>query len=161
MRDDDSNEGVLRALRLIAEHLEQFLDGDEMAFETLGEVLDEGRLTAEDLQSAALVLRSLGGESPGDGASAHYAPGKHALRVPSAEERDSLSPEAWGYLLDLRRRDALDAEQFERVLDLLMRSGVRPVGIDLARETAARVALDVRGGEDGGESRHGEFDLAN
>ena len=41
--------------------------------------------------------------------------------MPSSEERESLSTEAWGYLLDQQREGTLDAEQFERVLDLLER----------------------------------------
>jgi uncharacterized protein Smg (DUF494 family) len=87
------------------------------------------------------------------------APGKHALRVLSAEERQRLSPEAWGYLLDLKRRGSLDSEQFERVLDILTGSGVRPVGVDLARDVATRVALKFDQGL--GETRHGDFDLAH
>jgi len=81
--------------------------------------------------------------------------------VLSAEERESLSPEAWGYLLALRRRGSLDADQFERVLDRLTSSGIRPIGIDLAREVAAEIAL--LGGDRWGsnESGQGERDLAN
>ena len=58
-------------------------------------------------------------------------------------ERAILSPEAWGFLLDLRRRGALDAAQFERVLDQLNSTGIRPVDLELARDVAVRVALQV------------------
>jgi uncharacterized protein Smg (DUF494 family) len=152
MSDEQGNE-VRRLLSLLADHLEDFLEGDELALETLGESLEQEGFTSEDLMSAILALRSLGAESIGAAVVAvDEAPGDSALRVLSAHERESLSPEAWGYLLGLRRRGALDAEQFERVLDRLTTSGVRPVGVDLAREVAASIAL--RRGEfshDGGD----------
>ena len=87
--------------------------------------------------------------------------GGRRYRDLSPEERESLSPEAWGYLLALRRRGSLDADQFERVLDRLTSSGIRPIGIDLAREVAAEIAL--LGGDRWGtnESGQGERDLAN
>ncbi len=160
MIDDRSNDSVLRLLRLIADRLENFLDGDEIALETLGEMIEEGGYSSDELQAAVLVLRSLGGLSgfsePGQ---VEHSPGKHALRILSQEERESLSTEAWGYLLDLRRRGSLDPDQFERVLDRLTGSGVRPIGIDQAREVATRVALrfdDDSGPED---LPHGDFDL--
>ena len=81
------------------------------------------------------------------------APGEHAQRVLSAEERASLSPEAWGYLLRLRAPRLARRGQFERVLDLLSGSGVRPVGVELAREVATRVALDAGRPSDPGEIR--------
>jgi hypothetical protein len=79
------------------------------------------------------------------------------MRVLSAEERASLSPEAWGALLALRRRGSLDPAQFERVLGLLGGMGVRPVDADLAVEVAGRVAMDVEQGAT--ETAHGEIDL--
>ena len=89
------------------------------------------------------------------------APGRSAERVLSREERESLSPEAWGYLLSLRRGGSLDAGQFERVLDRLTALGERPIGVDLAREVAASVALrsagrigDLEYGAGDGEATH-------
>src|SRR2546428_148020 len=68
-------------------------------------------------------------------------PGRGVHRMLSPLERESLSTEAWGYLLSLRRRGSLDAGQFERVLDRLTATGVRPIDVALVREVAARVAL--------------------
>lgn len=159
MSERRTDDAVGRILRLFAERLESYLDGDELAFETLGECIEEGQFSADEVQSALWVLRGLGNEaSAGGEATVENAPGKHAQRVLSAEERESVSPEAWGYLIDLNRRGALNSEQYERVLDLLVGSGVRPVDVDLAREVASRVALE--GNEtDRGEIVHGDFDL--
>jgi|RhiMetdeSRZDD1v2_1073273.scaffolds.fasta_scaffold247278_2 uncharacterized protein Smg (DUF494 family) len=162
MRDDRSNDAVLRLLGLVAERLESFLDGDETALETLAESIEQVGFSADELQSAILVLRSLGGTLAGPGApSLEGVPARDAQRVPSAEERESLSPEAWGFLLDLKRRGSLDHEQFERVLDLVTGCGVRPVGVDLVREVAARVALKVERGPSRGESHYGDIDLVH
>ena len=159
MSEKRSEDSVGRLLRLFAERLESYLDGDELAFETLGECIEEGQFSADDVQSALWVLRGLGNEAAGGGeAEVENAPGKDAQRVLSAEERESVSPEAWGYLIDLNRRGALNSEQVERVLDLLVGSGVRPVDVDLAREVASRVALEGNT-MDRGEIVHGDFDL--
>jgi uncharacterized protein Smg (DUF494 family) len=157
-RDD----AVIRLLRMLAEHLEVFLEGNDLSFETLGEAIEQGGFTGDDLYAAIMVLRGVFPEAEEEG---HVAietePGRSAERVWSAEERESVSPEAWGFLLDLRRRGSLDSGQFERVLDLLTASGIRPVGVDRAREVAARVVLrvDEREGDSGFE--HAEIDLAN
>ena len=157
MNEEATNQRMTRLMRLLAERLESYLEGDDLAFDTLGEALEEQGFGSEDLQAAVWMLRGLmdaGAPSPSPGA----APGKHAQRVLSAEERATLSPDAWGYLLDLQRRGSLDAEQVERVLDLLAESGVRPVDVELAREIATRVALlDDR--SSAGEIPHGDIDL--
>jgi uncharacterized protein Smg (DUF494 family) len=142
MNDDREGLEVRRLLALIADHLEDFIEGDELALETLGESLEQGGFSSEDLLSAVLALRSLGSDSIGAAVVAvDQPPGESAQRVLSAHERESLSPEAWGYLLGLRRHGALDAEQFERVLDRLTASGIRPVGVELARDVAVSIAL--------------------
>lgn len=142
-RATDESEGLQRVLALIAERLDGYLEGDDLAFETLGEALEQAQVGSDDLQAAVLVLRSLVAPSSGGGdAVLDLVPGRHALRVPSAEERTSLTPEAWGFLLDLRRRGSLDPDQFEQVVDLLT-STDGPVDVATAREVAVRVALHV------------------
>ena len=176
---------VARLLRLLAERLESFLDGDELAFETLGEEIVDEDVTADDLLCLIEMLRGprapvragrkpararaarVAGRSPAraaaGGAGSGSGPGRRAQRVASAEERATLSPEAWGYLLDLRRRGSLDDGQFERVLGILTHRSAAdgrtesPVGVELAREVAAGVAL----GDDGtdlSKGLHGEAD---
>jgi len=113
------------------------------------------------VQAAILVLGSLARTASPAAPAVLRAPGEQAHRILSAEERESLSTEAWGYLLDLRRRGSLSAEDFERTLDLLSGCGVRPVSVDLARDVATRVALKVDDPGEGLEARHGEFDLAH
>ena len=155
--------GAPRLLRLLAERVESYLEGEELAFETLGEAIEEADPTSDDLETTILALRgaATASDAEGDEGAAPGAlegtPGKQAQRVWSREERESLSPEAWGYLIDLKRRGSLDEGQFERVLDVLTGCGVRPVSVDLAREVAARVALDA---DSAGrlEGAHGEFD---
>ena len=147
-----------RLLRLVARKLEEHLEGDELALETLGEAMEEEGFSGEDLLAAIAALRSLAGEAPPAGWLAG-APGRDAQRVQSAEEREWLTPEAWGYLLDLRRRGALDAVQFERVLDLLTGGEERPAGVAAAREAASRVAV---GGAHGAEDLpYGDQEVAH
>jgi uncharacterized protein Smg (DUF494 family) len=162
MNDEPSHEAVRRLLRLLADRLAGYLEGDELAFETLGEALEEQRCTSEEIQAAVLVIRSLIGAAASESeATVEGIPGKHAQRVWSHEERASLTPESWGLLLDLKRRGSLDAEQFERVLDVLISQVDRPVGVDVAREVAARVALSSDSNEGIPEDDRGEHELAH
>jgi uncharacterized protein Smg (DUF494 family) len=159
---EDRDEPVFRLLQLLSDHLESFLEGDETALETLGESIEERGFSADELHAAILLLRSFRAMRGGaERATWDDAPGKRALRVPSAEERDYMSPEAWGYLLELKEKGSLNPEQFERVLDLLSGSGVRPVGVEMAKDAATRVALDFDLTDGLGEMRHGDFDLAH
>jgi uncharacterized protein Smg (DUF494 family) len=148
---------------LLADHLEAWLEGDELALEALGQGLEESGLTEDELQAALLALRGIAGTRlrAGLDAGLDEAPGQRAQRVLSPEERDSLSPEAWGFLLALRQRGSLDPGQFERVLDRLTTSGVRPIGVDLAREVAVRVALRGQGRKETLEYGAGDGELAH
>ena len=162
MSESRTGDAVQKILRLLAERLDAWLEGDELAFETVGEALEEARFGADEVQSAVLVLQSLLGDLPERAETAlESAPGAATLRVPSAEERDSLSPEAWGALLKLQRQGSLTTAQFERVLDNLGSCGVRPVGVELALEVATRVALHGDDAGEQGDMTHGEFDLAH
>jgi uncharacterized protein Smg (DUF494 family) len=142
MNDERERTALRRVLLLISEHLEEFLEGDELALERLGAALEQADFGGDDLHAAVLALRGLAGESV-DGAVAalEQAPALSSQRVLSPRERESLSPEAWGYLLDLKRRGSLDSEQFERVLDRLAASGMRLVGVETAHDVAVRVAM--------------------
>ena len=60
-RDHD---GAARVLRLLARKLEEYLDGDELALETLAESLDQEGATADDVQAAVFGLRGLAGATP-------------------------------------------------------------------------------------------------
>lgn len=155
----DERPAVARVLRLLADRLDAYLEGDELAFETLGERLEEARISGDDLHAAMLVLQSTACVLPEE-ATELDAPGTATQRVLSAEERGSLSPEAWGALLGLRRKGALSPEQFERVLEMLGGSGVRPVGVDFALEIASRVALMGEHDPDM-ETSHGEIDVSH
>jgi len=155
----DERPAVARVLRLLADRLEAYLDGDELAFETVGEQLEEARISGEDLQAAILVLKSMAGDLPEE-ATELATPAPRSQRVLSVEERGSLSTEAWGTLLGLRRRGALSPGQFERVLEMLGGSGVKPVGVDFALEIASRVALHGDEGPDT-ETSHGEVDVSH
>jgi len=167
--------GAARVLRLLAQKLEEYLDGDELALETLAESLEEAGVTPDDVQLAVFGLRGLadasspGGEIAGVGsgravdtsADASRRAGRDAQRVLSAEERDTLTTEAWGYLLDLRASGALDAEQLERVLETLTTNEERPVEVERARDVAARVALGPPDGTLPGEYPHGDQEVAH
>ncbi|MBI1797910.1 MAG: hypothetical protein HY076_05405 [Candidatus Eisenbacteria bacterium] len=61
MNDDVAVEPVQKLLGIVAEHLEQWLDGDELALERLGEALQEHGASGEQMQAAILTLRSLAG----------------------------------------------------------------------------------------------------
>ena len=156
--NDREAAGLRRVLLVLSEHLEDFLEGDELALERLGAALEQEDLAGDDLQAAVLALRGLADERPQGGALAiDQAPGLLSHRVLSPKERESLSPEAWGYLLDLRRRGSLDAEQFERVLDRLAASGLHTVDVETAHEVAVRIAMP----ELGRASEGGENDVAH
>jgi uncharacterized protein Smg (DUF494 family) len=159
MSDRHDRDNVLKIVRLVADKLEDYLEGDELALETLGEAIEEGGWSSDDVGAAILAIRSVSGvgEPP---AWVAEAPARHAARIPSAEERESLSTEAWGYLLELQHRGALDPEQFERVLEMLVGSGERPVSVELAREVAARVALEHETGNLG-DGAHGDAEIAH
>jgi hypothetical protein len=161
MRDDRMHDAVSRLLRLLGDRLDAFADGDPLAFETLGEAIEEAHFGEDEVQAVAMVIRAVADGPTGDFESGvEDAPGERAERVLSAEERASLSPEAWGYLIALRRRGSLDPGQIERVLEALSGCGVKPVPVDLAREVAARIALDRAEGTDGGDL-HGDIEIAH
>jgi uncharacterized protein Smg (DUF494 family) len=142
MNDERERTALRRMLLLISEHLEDFLEGDDLALERLGAALEQGDFGGDDLQAAVLALRGLAGERPGGAVAAiEHAPGLGSQRVLSPNERQSVSPEAWGYLLDLKRCGSLDSEQFERVLDRLAASGMRAVDVETAHEVAVRIAM--------------------
>ena len=153
-------EGASRVLRLLARKLEEYLDGDELALETLAEALDQDGATPDEIQAAVIGIRGIAGLLPPGGWVAAL-PGRHVQRVLSAEERDTLSTEAWGYLLDLRANGTLDPDQFERVLESLTLSGERPVAVERAREVAARVALESQDGPPSAEYPHGDQEVAH
>lgn len=160
MSERGGTDEVARLLRMLCDKLEDHLDGDELALETLGEAIEEGGFSAEDVLSAVLAIRCIAGGAESAGWIAG-APDRHAARVLNAEERESLSTEAWGYLLDLRLQGTLDSEQFERVLEMLTTSGIRPVSVEHARDVAARVALEHAQGGNAGESGHGDIEVAH
>ena len=159
-----SDAGAARVLRLLAHKLEEYLDGDEMALETLAEALEEAEVTPDDVQMVVLGLRGLAssavaGREPAETASLPLPRG--VQRVLSTEERGVLTTEAWGYLLDLRSSGALDAHQLERVLEALTTYEERPVELARARDVAARVALDRQDGTIPGDYSHGDQEVAH
>lgn len=145
MSDEHDRDAVQRLLGMLAEHLQDYFEGDELALESLGGAIEEGDFTADQAQAAVLTLRSLTGGRLVSPEVAGDPPGRGSSRVLNDQERGSLSPEAWGYLLDLKRRGSLDSGQVESVLDRLAASGVRPVGVQMAHEMAVRVALSGAG----------------
>ena len=161
MSGDPTHDVVFRALRLLADQLERYIEGDELALDTLGEALEQSNISPDDLQSAIMVLRSIssaGGEPDGDD---DPLPGRHAHRILSPEERAILAPEAWGYLLWLRGQGSLNAGQFERVLELVSGSGIRPVGVEHVREAAVRVAMAPESSDGGEFVGDGPFERAH
>ncbi|HET9326499.1 MAG TPA: DUF494 family protein [Candidatus Eisenbacteria bacterium] len=158
MSDQGDREAVQRLLGVLARHLEDFFEGDELALESLGAALEDSEFTADQIQSAVLTLKSLAGSRSAAAQAPADPPGRSAQRVLSDQERGSMSPEAWGYLLDLRRRGSLDAGQFECVLDRLAASGVRPIGVEMAHDMAVRVAFGAGAVTDGSL---GESDVAH
>jgi uncharacterized protein Smg (DUF494 family) len=151
VNDERSTARIRQVLALLASHLERCAEGDALALDALAAALQDPEFMADDLLAAAWVLRSLERiEWSGVPAAPGAAPGPQAQRVLSAEERESVGPEAWGYLLELRDRGALDAGQFERVLDLLAGSGVHPVSLAMAHEAAANVVLQLDPDTSGG-----------
>lgn len=167
MNDERQTVRVRQLLSVMAEQLERTVEGDALALDALVAALQDPDLTADDLIATAWVLRSLdyaswnGVSAAPDLLSADaLAPASQVQRVLSAEERESLGPDAWGYLLGLRRSGTLDAGQFERVVDLLAGSGMHPVSMAMAREAAASVVLELDP-EATGEIPYGDLDVAH
>ncbi len=160
MSDQEQREAVHRVLRLLARRIEAHLEGDEFALDSLAQALEDAGFGEDDLHAASLVLRAVANDTGWSDTPAVAPKGADVQRVLSREERELLSPEAWGALLALRRSGSLSPEQFEQVLEMLGGCGVRPVGADLAIEFATRVALQD-GATEGTEIPHGEHDLAN
>ena len=159
---DQGSEAIRKLFELLADHLEAWLEGDDLALESLDQALQESGMGSDELEAGVLALRGIGGRPAGAAvATLDEAPGEGTQRVMSPEERESLSPEAWGFLLALRQRGSLDPMQFERVLDRLASSGVRPVGLELAREVALRVALRGAGRAESFEEGAGDGELAH
>lgn len=154
------NDGAIRVLRLLARRLEEYLEGDELALETLGEALEQEDATADDLNAAILGLRGLARLEPPSGWVAGV-PRVDTQRMLSADERASLTTEAWGYLWELRSRGTLDADQFERVLETLTVVPERPVELERAREIASRIALEVEEAPVPAEFMHGDQEVAH
>lgn len=150
-------DGAARVLRLLARKLEEWLEGDDLALETLAEALEQEGATPDDVHAAIAGLRGLAGFTVPSGWVAG-APGRTSPRVLSDDERDSLTPETWGYLLDLRTRGSLDADQLERVLEVLTSLEERPVEVERAQDIASRVALE---GSEGGDPGHGDQEVAH
>ena len=92
MSDVREGEAAFKALRIMAERLEAWLEGDELAFETMGECFEEAGCSTEDLQEAWLALRSLSGESEIAGLDVDTAPARDYQRVLSNEELATLTP---------------------------------------------------------------------
>jgi len=155
--DDNTEQRAARVLRRLAERLEAYLNGDELAFEALAERLDEEAFGPDDLEAAIWLLRGIA-EPAMAAVELEGAPGDHTQRILSDEERAAMSPEAWGYLLDLRRRGSLDASQIERVLDHVTESGEGPIDVAQAREIATRIAMQADR-PIAGESPHGEIEV--
>ena len=162
MSDQGRSDAIQRLFDLLADHLEAWLEGEDLAIESLDQTLQESGMSGEDIEAGVLALRSIAGRpSRAAVATVDEAPGVGTQRVLSPEERETLSPEAWGFLLALRQRGSLDPLQFERVLDRLTASGVRPIGIELAREVVARVALRGAARVDAFEEGAGDGELAH
>jgi len=164
MSDQGRSDAIQKLFDLLADHLEAWLEGDDLALESLDQVLQESGMSGEEIEAGVLALRGLAGGGIAAGAAVatvDEAPGQATQRVLGPEERESLSPEAWGFLLALRQRGSLDAIQFERVLDRLAASGIRPIGVDLAREVAVRVALRGPGRAEPFEEGAGDGELAH
>ena len=128
-----------------ADDIDALLDDDQIDVIIGSKALDIIQLVEDE---ALLALRGVTGEAEIPGLEGATSPARDSQRVLSHEERANMSPEAWGFLLDLRRRGSLDPGQFEEVLDQLSGPGTRPVDVATAREIAARVALHVD--EEGG-----------
>ena len=87
MSEERDREVVQRLLSTLADRLEDFLEGDELALETLAEVIEEGGFNAEDLQAAILALRSLSGAGAGVGlVTVDDPPGPGAQRTADRSE---------------------------------------------------------------------------
>ena len=87
MSDGDgvTYEAALRVVRMLADAMERYAEGDDLALETLGESLERSGAGPDEMEAAVLLLRSLSGciasgpaqslEAPASGAGETVVPG--------------------------------------------------------------------------------------
>lgn len=69
--------------------------------------------------------------------------GKRSVRILSETERKIISPQAYGYLLQLRHLGLLTAEQMEMILDRCMLFGGGPVDTEEMKVLASTAMFDL------------------
>ncbi|MGH7725159.1 MAG: DUF494 family protein [Candidatus Eiseniibacteriota bacterium] len=147
------NEHVKATLKRIVHQLRAALEGDEFALEDLQEALLSSGATAEDLQTALEAILTLTEPNREDLPETESGSAR-GNRVLSLEESCRLTPEAYGYLLNVRGSGTIDEEQFEWVLERALASGERRVGLPEIQDLVLEAAL---GGFDGPGGDRGEF----
>jgi hypothetical protein len=154
-------DGAARVLRIIARKLEEYLEGDDLALETLAEALEQEGATPDEIQSAVMGMRGLAGLLPPGGWVAGL-PGRHVQRC--AVGRGARFAEHRGVGLPARPEvergtrtpinSSVCSKRSRQLGGTPGRGGARPRG-------AARVALEMQDGTFPAEYPHGDQEVAH
>ena len=114
----------------IVQQIRAYMSGDEHALEDLTDWLESGEFDPEAIHSAFhFILQVLEPYCAGS----FVEKGSHRKvnnRILDTAERSVLSREAYGHLLELRDRGALDDLQLEMILNQVLGTQTEPVNLE-------------------------------
>ncbi len=150
---------VADVLAVIVQQLRAALKGDARALEDLGEWLDSGDFEPQAVQSALqFILQVIEPYTSG----IYVEKGtrrKVNNRILDRAERALLSREAYGHLLQLRDRGALDDLQLELILNQIVGTRSEPVDLDEVKRIINVVLFHSPDGDENESVPFGEDEL--
>lgn len=153
------NDPVAEVLVVIVQQLRAYMRGDKHALEDLADWLDSGDLDPGTVNSAfQFVLQLIEPYCSG----LYVEKGSRRKvnnRILDRAERELVSREAYGHLLHLRDRGALDDRELELVLNQIVGTRSEPVDLDEVKRIINVVLFNSPDGEDDGVLPAGEDEL--
>jgi uncharacterized protein Smg (DUF494 family) len=141
----DVNAAHREVAHLILRRLIAYLEGDIEALDDLIEGLQSEGIAADTIREALELLLEQTEERTEELVPAQSV-GDPRRRVLSAEERESLTAEAYGYLVGLSADGRLRGDQLEQILAQLGENDL-PVDLERIQELAWQVTIDAVEGE--------------
>ncbi|UCF79195.1 MAG: DUF494 family protein [Candidatus Eiseniibacteriota bacterium] len=132
-------EEVRNALALIARHVHSFLNGNRRALHELSDILTSGSFSEEVVDAALGAIIELAADEAGLDENVELACGSQT--APSAEKLP-LSPEAYLYLVELRRSGAISTVAEEVLMERVSASVSDEVSLEDLKKALAEVSKD-------------------
>ncbi|MBI5836611.1 MAG: DUF494 family protein [Candidatus Eisenbacteria bacterium] len=143
-----SQDPVREILELITQQFRSFIEGDGLALEELTDLLTSRDYEPEDLRAAfELIVQLL--EPVAEENFQTVGAGGSRNRVLNHWERSNLTPQAYGYLLQLKQNGSLDDDHMELILERAGASGARRMDVRDVEDLASWVLFGMET-EDGG-----------